>query len=165
MRDIPLFPAECAPALAPREQRQDYGAIYVGVALLRNPGPAALALVSKPLGAIPSRALTQLPPGDLTNPAAVARALLWALDLLDPNKKRADLWTNLDCLATTDRRLLSLMEYDDQSEPGSFGALKAEVFKRCLITGSRVRWVRTTEAPAELHQAIDAATARLRRSA
>jgi hypothetical protein len=165
VRDIPLFPAECAPALAPREQRTDYGAIYLGVALLRNPGPAALALVSRPLGAESSRALTRLLPDPVTSPVAVVRAIGWALDLLDPNGKRADLWTNLEMAASTDQRLLELVQYPTLAAsevPGSFGALKAEVFRRCLVTGSRVRWVRTSEAPPELHTASNAAQTRLR---
>lgn len=157
-----MFPAEVAQGFAPSEARRDLGPVYIGVAAQGNPGRAAAALVTG------RGTRARVFEGEITVPVAYGRALLWALDLLDPGGYRADLWTNCEVAETTDKRLLSHQRDEEQGfrqEPGSFGALRAEAFRRCLATGSRIRFVRTAEAPAELLEAINAANRRLRGSA
>lgn len=145
MRGVPLFPAEVTPPPLGQEKRALYGNVFAGVALAGVRAQAALALVAVPeQGPVVER--VQVTKDAVTSPVAVVRALSWALDLLEPKRWRATLWTNLLMAELSPERRRSLELYPaDASNP--FRAELTRIAQRIDASGSEIRWARAEEKP------------------
>lgn len=115
-------------------ERVFYGEIYA-VAAQQGDKTAAVLIGCPVGGAAPQRRVRLLP--RLTVPAAYATAALWALDLVEPRRMRADIITNLACLEVTDAKIDAHRKYGVRSED-PYQVLFGQVVERVAATGSRV---------------------------
>lgn len=145
-----------------------WGNVYCAASFPEGKGQhhrAALGLVAVPAEeADPARERCTVTPGAVTNPQAVAFAVLYALDLLAG--KPAVLWVNIDCVAMNPRdaesRLAFNQKYNVSHEPPpAFEALKNTLAARLLRTGSEIRWLPDSADNPHFARAKQIATARI----